>query len=140
MANSPPPICLALVVADLVWKDSATEKITILGTFSALQHREYPGRTEHIGIYAALTNGRGDVDTLVQVVDENEEREPALKVPGHASFADPRQIAEWPLNVGPLVLPEPGAYRLQLYAGEELLCERRIIAHELTDSGGPSDG
>ena len=51
-------------------------------------------------------------------------------------FDDPRAIHEGEVRLSDVVFGEPGEYRFQLSAGNELLMERRIEVR----ASGPLDG
>lgn len=125
MAQS--PVCLALIVCDAVHKDAATGKHTLLGTLSTIGARKFPAKLAKLGVYIVLTDGRGETPFSVRLIDVDEERPPVFSIDGKLNFTDPRACVEMGATVGPIAFPKAGEYRLQVYSGEELLEERRII-------------
>lgn len=119
---------MAIVVCDAVWRDPATGKFTILGTFSALQGLSYPLSVEQMAVYLSLTDARGMVPIKIRLIDADEEREPVTEIETEAEFPDPIVIFEVVAVLGGFQLPQPGEYRLQLHAAGEFVAERRILA------------
>lgn len=124
----PAPICLAMVVCDGHYRDPFTNKRTLIGTFSTLSGETFPIVHPHITINVALTDGRGHVPVLLEMVDADEERPPLIKFEGSVTFADPRHVIDMCFQTGVISIPEPGEYRLRLFAGGEFILERKIFA------------
>ena len=122
------PFALALLVCDFVWIDAISQKRTILGTFSALHAPSFPLRMPQLAVYMRLTDGRGQVALKVRIVDDADEREPVLEWEGTIDMPDPMRVHDGHIQVANIVFPEPGLYRVQLYACGSLLIERRIEA------------
>jgi hypothetical protein len=102
-----------------------------LGCFSALHAHEFPAIHPGLGIYIDLTNGRGQMAVKVQIVDTDEVREPIWVGESVVEFNDPRMVAEIDLLVAGLKFPEPGEYRVQVYANAEFIIERRLLVNKL---------
>jgi hypothetical protein len=118
-------------VCDLVYRDQGTGKRFILGCFSAIHAFDFPAVHPALGIYVDLTNGRGTVTLKVQIVDTDEVREPIWTNELQVEFSDPRMIAELDLMAGGLSFPEPGEYRVQVYASGAFVIERRLLVNKL---------
>ena len=127
---SVPPYALALVIADAIHRDPGTGKRTILGCFSSIYAREFPATHPALAVYIAVTEGRGVVPIKVRMVDVDDEKDPIFEVEGEANFQDPRMVMDMDLFIPNLVFPEPGEYRIQLFASGEPLLERRIMVLE----------
>jgi hypothetical protein len=127
------PYPLAMVICDLAWRDPGTGKHTLLGCFSAVMGPSFPLSVLSLGLYIALTDGRGKLPIRIRIVDVDESREAILESELEIEFTDPRMIAEVCLNVPGLTFPEPGEYRCQAFAGNEFLMERRILAVRVGD-------
>jgi hypothetical protein len=125
------PLVLAMVVCDWVHRDPATNKHTILGTFSSLAAPHYPATHKRLGIYVALTDVLGLTPITLKLVDVNETRPEQELASGKIRCPDPRLVAEMGFNVPGVLFPAPGEYRLQLFAGQTLLLERRILAMQI---------
>jgi hypothetical protein len=125
------PYPLAVVICDLVWKDPGTGKATLLGCFSALMGPKFPLSVLSLGLYVALTDGRGKIPIRIRIVDVDESHPPVLETDLEFEFADPRMIAEVCMNMQGLIFPKPGEYRCQVFAGSEFLIERRLVAVQI---------
>jgi hypothetical protein len=133
MAN---PYCLAMVICDGVHRDPATNKFTILGTFSSFAAHSYPSHLR-FWIYFAVTDGIGPVTLRFQLIDaeagiidaqddgDAAGRVFALKL--ETEFPSPFAVVESALGIG-ADLPKPGQYHCELWADNELLMSRRLIA------------
>ena len=125
-SNAPPPYALAMVICDAIHRDPATGKHTILGTFSSIAALDFPVRHPGMGVFISLTDGRGITPLTLKLVSADENVrifEAGLEV----DFEDPRMVLELATNIGNIEFPQPGEYRLQLFAGDEPLMERRLV-------------
>ncbi len=75
--------------------------------------------------------GAGQVDIRVQIVDVDEEREPIWVGEQQVEFSDPRMVAESDMLIGGLTFPEPGEYRIQVFASNQFVIERRLLINRL---------
>ena len=122
-----PPELLALVVADGVHHDDVTGKLFLLGTRSVIVAKSFPLEHPRLVAYVALVNGRGEVRIRVRVIDVDEEREPVVSDEAAVVFPSPLTELEVVFEFTDLIFPEDGEYRVQLYAGECLLREKRVV-------------
>ncbi len=135
MAQTPiTPYPLAMVICDLAWRDPATGKSTLLGCFSAEMAPTFPLSVLSLGLYVAITDGRGKIPVRIRIIDVDEDREAILDSEVEVEFTDPRMIMEICLNVPGVTFPDPGEYRCQAFANNEFLMERRILAIKAGDS------
>lgn len=121
------PYPLAMVVCDHIWVDPGTGKETLLGLFSTIHARKFPARHGLLAVYVALTDGRGETPVRLRLIDVDEEYDPLFDETGTIDFADPRMIFGMMFHAENLLFKEPGEYRFQLFAHEELLMERRVL-------------
>lgn len=122
------PFCLSFLVCDAIHRDAGTGKNYIIGTFSVFGALTYPTALLSMAVYVALTDGRGKIPFKLQLIDVDEEREPLFSAEFELEFIDPLAVLEGSFSLGNLVIPEPGEYRLQLFANSDPMMERRIIA------------
>lgn len=125
--NTIPPYPLAMVVCDSIWRDPSSGKSTILGTFSAIAGSDFPLTIPEIGVYIALTDGHGKVPLKLQLIDIKDEQVVLHVAEGELTFEDPRSVAELAFHLSDITFREPGEYRFQLFCGDVLLLERRIL-------------
>lgn len=136
------PYPLAMVIADMIWRDPGTGKRTILGCFSVIHARHFPVVHPVLAVYAAITDGRGRVPVVLQLVDVDEEHEPIFRGESEVDFTDVRTIFEIDYILANVTFPAPGEYRFQLFAAGEFLLERRLLVNQIPEIGqqqGPGD-
>lgn len=131
--EQPPPVVVALVLADEVRRDPASGKYAILGTFDAIRARHFPCQHPSVAAYLKATGGRGAVPITLRLVDVDETRPPVFTFACTLPFADPTQAVESALAFYSPLFPEPGDYRLQCLAGGELLRELRLRVRPVED-------
>jgi hypothetical protein len=127
----PPPYVLALGVCDLIYRDRSTGKRSMLGCFSVLHAAEFPAVHPALCVYLDLTNGRGQVTIKVQIIDSDELHDPIWVAESLVDFVDPRMVAELDLIVGGLRFPEAGEYRVQVFADNQFILERRLLVNRI---------
>jgi hypothetical protein len=133
------PYCLAMVLCDLAHRDSATNKYTILGTFSSYSSFAYPAQVA-MCVYYAITDGLGPTTLRVQVIDAecayldatNEEPTPGriFGIKTEINIESPLMVFEGTVGFV-AVIPKPGLYICELWAGNVLLMSRRLAAVEV---------
>ena len=126
MSALPPPVCVALLLADSVTSDSVTGKLTIHGTFSEIRAVSMPIPVA-FSVYAALTDGHGSQEMIVRVADLEDEERVIFEARRPLAFADPRATAELILFFQQVTFDHAGDYRVQLFAEQHFLAERRVI-------------
>ncbi|RME40406.1 MAG: hypothetical protein D6788_03380 [Planctomycetota bacterium] len=126
MSERPVPDVLALIVCDQIITDRLTGKQSLIGMFSKIHARGFPAAHPQLCVYCALTEGYGDTDLTIRVVDADEARPPIVEGRGKVRFKDPRAIANLALQFHGLTFPEPGEYRVQIWSGGALLREARL--------------
>jgi hypothetical protein len=121
-----PPDVLAMVLADAVLRDAATNKHFIQGTYSVIFAPEFPWRHAAIVVYVAITNGHGKTPVKMRLVDVDETHDPVFEEEAIIDFPDPLAVAEFTFVPPGAVFPSPGEYRLQLFGAGIPLRERRL--------------
>lgn len=135
--QKPNPDVLALIVCDQIITDRITGKQSLIGMFSNVHTRAFPATHPQLCVFVALTEGHGETDLIIRIVDSNDARPPIVEGKGKVIFKDPRAIANLALQFHGMVFPAPGEYRVQLYAGGTLLREARL---QLTLFQPPAQG
>jgi hypothetical protein len=123
--GQPPPIVQAMILADHIHQDPTTGKRYILGTYSRITAKKYPHQTG-LSLYLAITGGHGPTSLRMRIVDVDETIGPLHESVFPVDLGDPNRVYEITFNSG-VVFPCPGDYRLQLYAGHDLLRELRLV-------------
>jgi len=138
-ANRPTPNVLALLICDQIITDRISGKVSLIGMFSKVHGRRFPAAHPTMSVFVALTDGHGKTELTIRIVDANDARPPIVEGKGYVDFKDPRAIAHLALQFNGLRFPEAGAYRVQLWAEDELLREARLELIQVQDQppGGP---
>jgi len=125
-----------MVLCDGIYRDVATGKHTILGTFSTFAAGQFPA-VLHFWVYFAITDGIGPTELQLRIVDssrgiadgiiENDgiifRAKPLLSI----NIEDPLMVIEGTTYIQ-IPLPSPGLYHCELLANETLLMSRRLLA------------
>jgi len=130
----PEPYCLAMVLCDGVHRDATTGKFTILGTFSTFGAEEFPAQVRFC-VYYAVTDGLGPTTLRLRIVDAScgiangrgDDEGMVFSASSDFDFESPLLILEATVSIG-VVLPQAGLYHCELWAGNELLMSRRLLA------------
>ena len=125
------PVVLALVLCDLVWRDPATGKHFIMGTFSNINAKSYPAKHGAMMVFCVLTDGQGVIPIRLSVValaaDKPEEEELAT-AELDVDFKDQMTVAEVAFGLAGFVIPRPGEYRVRIEAAGQHVMERKFTA------------
>ena len=121
------PYTLAMVICEAAHRDMATGKTTLLGIFTTIGSQVFPATLGQLCIYLAITDGLGPVPITLKVVDVDEVEAPLFEQTASFEFQDPLSVVETVFQILNLVFPVPGEYRVQLFAADEPLMERRLL-------------
>jgi hypothetical protein len=125
------PIALALVVCDAIYRESATGKFTLLGTFNSIRSNTFPCVHPQFAVYTILTDSRGKTPAIVRIVDAEAEggadRPPIAEASFEVVLASPLDVAEVAGEFRNITFARSGQYRVQLWSREWLLLERRLM-------------
>ncbi|HKI33383.1 MAG TPA: hypothetical protein VKA46_16130 [Gemmataceae bacterium] len=124
--QAPPPVILAMVMADDVRRDPATGKYWIHGVFDVITGRGFPCQHARVCVYVSLREGRGETPITLRMVDIDEMRPPVFECNELPHFPDPMRQVEMDFTFHRPVFPAPGEYCLQFFAAGELLRELRL--------------
>ena len=130
--NRPPtaglePIVLAMVVCDQIYMDPQTAKKSLLGIFHGLCAAQFQATVPFMSLFLVLTGGKGKIPIKINLIDAEEVRGPVMTVDVEMDLVEPRAVGELGLGLGPIIFPEAGEYRFQVYAYGTLLMERRVL-------------
>ena len=124
--HKPTPDVLSLIVCDQIITDRLTGKQSLIGMFSKVHAFNFPATHPQLCVYVCLTDGHGRNEITIRIIDSNEVRNAIVEGKGTVQFNDPRAVANLFLQFHGLTFPEPGEYRVQLYADGQLLREARL--------------
>jgi hypothetical protein len=128
-----------MVLCDGVHRDFTTGKHTILGTFSTLGAYAFPAKI-NLCIYFAITDGLGPTKLRLRLVDaesgivdkgENATEGLVFEIETDIAFEDPLAVIETVVAIR-TALPRAGLYHCELWAGEDMLMSRRLLAVQKT--------
>jgi hypothetical protein len=128
------PLPLALLACESVYRDSLSQRLTLLGLFRGLYAEAFPCHVSFF-VYFAFTDALpGQTAITVRVVDSEEDREPVFESDSLMEVDDSRAVIEMivPVDVEFLL---PGEYRIQSRVGANILLERRIEILETSEQG-----
>jgi hypothetical protein len=129
------PEIIAMILADVVHRDGATGKFSILGIHSVIVAPGFPWTHPHMTVYLALTDGRGETPMKMRLIDADDGDEPIFESETLLNFTDPTDVIELQFVQADVIFPKPGEYRLQLFGAGEFLRERRVLVAPLQQPG-----
>ena len=128
----PPPVVLALLLAEHLDVDPYTRKYTVHRVTNVVPAAGFPAEVETLWAFVVLSELSREVELLVRVVTADETDELAAQAVPLAA-PDPLAVAEVGALLRAVVFPEPGQYRVQVVVGGEVIAERRLL---LVGGGG----
>jgi hypothetical protein len=122
-----------LFVCDKVVFEQSTQKPYLLGVFTGVPldvHNPVPQRFD---VFAALTDGQGDVTMTLKVVhlDSNQE---VYSQTMTVHFPDPLKVVNLRFRIRQLTYEAPGTYLFSLAVGEEEIAVSRVHVYPFGDS------
>lgn len=130
----PPPTMPVLLICDQVIRDgSPAGKPSLIGVFNGIYASEFPAVHPRMTLFFQLTNGHGKVKLTLRMVDVGDaEKDIHGPLEFEVEFSDARQTIESQVQVLGVTIPRPGEYRVQIYAGNVLLGERKFVGSLIT--------
>jgi len=128
--SSVPPILLSAVICDRVIFDRITGMPSLINIIQTINAPKYPIRNI-IVFFCELTNGHGVTNATVKLVNAQKEDQVLFEQKGQVEFKDVQQIVTLAVNLHGVVFPQPGEYRFQLFAEQQLLGERKVICRQV---------
>jgi hypothetical protein len=127
------PSAISLMLCDQVVFERETQKPYLLGVFTGVSADHIPTPPQRFDIFAALTDGLGDVRMTLTVehLDTNQE---IYSQHVTVRFSDPFQVVNVRFRIRHLVYPAAGTYLFALIANDEELATRRIRVYEVGES------
>lgn len=138
-----PPVLLSAIVCDRVIFDRITGMPSLVNILQTLNAQRFPVRSDQLVFFCELTNGHGKTQTKVRLVDVSKDEQAVFEKSGTVEFKDVKHVLSLAVALQGIVFEHPGEYRFQLFAGEQLLGERKILCRQVTikrsqDGGGPA--
>ena len=125
------PILLSAITCGRVIFDKVSGMPSIIDIVQTINAQIFPARHPQIAFFCELTNGHGTTKMKIRLVDAQEEDKYIFEKEGTVQFKNVKQIVTLAMDLHGIVFPRPGEYRFQLFAGGNLLGERRIICRKI---------
>lgn len=125
------PILLSAITCNRVIFDKVSGQPSIIDIVQTINAANYPARHAQLVFFCEMTDGHGITDTTIRLVDDQEEEKVIFEQRGQVKFTDVKQIVTLAMNLHGIVFPRPGEYRFQLFAGNSLVGERRIMCRKV---------
>src|SRR5919197_4724227 len=126
----PKPSVTALLVCDMVIEDKTTNKKSLIGAFTDIWAPSFPCIQQKMGLYFCLTDGEGDYDVMIRVVQSETENK-ILEAGFGVHIVDRLSIYDFGLKLPILQFPDPGRYEIQLFANKEFLGRKEFRLSQL---------
>jgi len=135
------PILLSAITCNRVIFDKVSGMPSIIDIVQTVDAQRYPARHPQIVFFCEMTNGHGATDIKIGLVNTQNEEKIIFEREGKVRFENVKQIVTLAMNLQGIVFPGPGEYRFQLFAGGNLLGERRITCRQvkLPPKPGPAE-
>lgn len=119
------PIAIGMTVGDYVIVEERTKKVSLIGSFTGMKVGRFPSDATPFSVYAALTDGLGDVTMELVVVrlDTGEEIYNRRHV---VRFQDKLSELRFHLRITQCSFPVAGHDQFTLLADGEWLAQRRL--------------
>jgi hypothetical protein len=117
------------MLCDQVIFEINTQKPYLLGVFTGVSVDAVPSSPQRFDIFAALTDGLGEVTMVLSVVRLETNQEiyaQTLKV----KFPDPLKVVNLRFRVRHLIYDAPGTYLFAISADEQELAARRVRVYK----------
>lgn len=132
------PRLQALLLADHVYKDQATGKFVLAGTFRQLWASQFPTHfSQRIHAFVSLTDLRGRSSIRLRYVDSADLAVLLETPPLEIECEDPLETLEFAVEIPGFPMPHPGAYTFELHADGDLLGSLRVTASPIQRPAGP---
>jgi hypothetical protein len=128
------PSAISLMLCDQVVFEQGTQKPYLLGVFTGLAADAFPTAPQRFDVFAALTDGAGDVTMTLSAVHLETNQEiysQALTV----RFSDPLRVVNLRFRVRQLIFQVAGTYLFALKFDDEEIAARRVRVYQ--EGGSP---
>lgn len=132
--KKPPPKCKAFLLCQGTIIEQDTGNVTIINTFSAFYVGQFPGQTGAFLIFIQLTDGIGEYNAEVEIMDLQDDRTIARAV-GPARLVFPAKLSRMNvmIPIPPLPVSHNGRYEIRVLANNQLI-ERQIFEVNPTEA------
>ncbi|WP_202214403.1 hypothetical protein [Methylacidimicrobium sp. AP8] len=140
-----PVLCPAILLSDLVVREKATDKLTLVNTFGQLRLPKFPFPTPLFFITVWLTHLRGRVgqlDIAARIEDPKSGHVLAsasgqIQFPAEAPPFDEQAVLDLPIPMPPFLVPQAAVYSVVILVNNEKVGERPLpIVSPAPETGG----
>jgi hypothetical protein len=119
------PSAISLMLCDQVVFEHGTQKPYLLGVFTGMAADKFPTASQRFDLFAALTDGQGDVTMNLSVVhlDTNQEIYGQTMT---VNFPDPLRVVNLRFRVRQLAFDAAGTYLFALTIDDQEIAARRV--------------
>ena len=125
------PVAIGLSVCELVIQDASTGHPSLINRVTRLRVRSFPTPPQRLSVFAALTNGFGDIPIRIEV-EPPDGGMPIRERTVVVDFTDRLDEVWFVVELNDLVFPEPGAYQVSLFAETEPLARSLLRVFPVT--------
>jgi hypothetical protein len=129
-----PPTVLGLFICEKVIFEMGTKNPTLVSCYQSLHVDRYPTPPQKMSVYSVLTDGLGEV-TIELVVNRLDTFAEVNTQRQRLVFPDKLTEVQTHFRLRQMVFPAPGHYQFALFAGQELLAQRKLRLILATNPG-----
>jgi hypothetical protein len=124
------PTAVSLMLCDQVVFEQGTQKPYLLGVFTGVAVDAFPTAPQRFDIFAALTDGLGEVTITLSVIHLETDEE-IYSQQMTLQFPDPLRVVHFRLRVRQLVYEVAGTYLFALAVGDDEIAARRVRVYQI---------
>jgi len=127
------PSAISLMLCDQVVFEQGSQKPYLLGVFTGVAADTFPTAAQRFDLFAAFTDGQGDVKMTLSVVHLDTIQE-VYSQKMTVRFANPLRVVNLRFRVRRLVFDIPGTYLFALMADDQEIASRRVRVYQVGES------
>ena len=134
--KKPNPIILSINICDIIIRDEATKKVSLIGIFNTIHVLSFPAVHPLLHLYIALTNGHGKYNGEIKLMDKKDKV--VVCGQGPLDFKGPLQIVELNFAWQQLKFEHEGEYSIEVICDGQLVGRRnfRVIGPKIQPTLG----
>lgn len=130
-----PPTALGLHICEKVIIEAGTKNPSLVCCFQGLEVERFPTLPQKMSVYAVLTDGLGEV-TMELVVSRLDTLAEVNTLRQLIAFPSKLTEVQVHFRLRQMVFPAAGQYQFSLFAGQELLAQRKLRVGLAVNAGG----
>jgi hypothetical protein len=125
-----PPVLLSAIACEKVIFDKITGNASLITIIHNINAPQFPVRCATLVFFCELTNGHGQTNVKIKLVDVDQDDRVLFEQDGKMQFNDVKQIVTLAVNMQGIVFPREAEYAFEVYAENRLLGQRRIMCRK----------